>query len=102
MKFVNKLSVISLIVLMFSFMNIATAAPACKGTSVNPCSKIKVQSQCANYYSPHGDGTGTQCIWDGNCVTGGAACGGNPTITCPAGYTAVNGKCYEDANESKK
>jgi hypothetical protein len=98
MKFVNKLSVISLIVLMFTFMNVATAAPACKGTKVTSCSKIKDQSQCANNYLPNNDGSGTQCIWDGYCLNGGAACGGKPTITCPPGYSAIDGKCYEDAN----
>ena len=91
MKFVNKLSVIGLIVLMFSFMNIATAADACQGTSVTACSKIKDQSQCANNYLTNSDGSGTQCTWNGSyCSNGGAACGQSK---CGAGTTFWNGQC---------
>ena len=93
MKFVNKLSVISLIVLMFSFMNVAQAAPACQGTKVTACSKVKDQSQCANNYLANSDGSGTYCKWDTYCYNGGAECGGTPK-TCPAGYTYNNGNCY--------
>jgi hypothetical protein len=100
MKFVNKLSVIGLIVLMFSFMNVAQAA-ACKGTKVTGCSQIKDQSQCANNYVANGNGGGTQCIWGDYCYNGGAACG-NPDKKCPAGYTSWNGNCYLDTNDSKK
>ena len=57
MNFVNKLSVVSLLVLMFSFMNIAQAANPCTGTAVNACSKITDQSKCANSYLSNNDGT---------------------------------------------
>ena len=103
MKFFNKLSVISLMVLMFSFMNVANAAPACKGTKVTSCSNIKDQSQCANNYLLNNDGSGKQCKWNGYCLNGGAACGGQqPTTTCPQGYSYYEGNCYLDLTESKK
>ena len=92
MKFVNKLSVISLLVLMFSFMNIAQAANACTGTAVNACSKITDQSKCANSYLTNNDGSGTQCTWGNYCYNGGAACG-TAISKCPKGYDYYNGKC---------
>lgn len=82
MKFINKLSVISLVVLMFSFMNVSYAAPptktpaACKGTKVSWCNEIKDQSQCANHFMVDG-GTGLTCAWDKNnkyCADNGGAC----------------------------
>ena len=93
MKFFNKLSVISLIVLMFSFMNVANAAnaaPVCQGTSVSACSKIKDQSQCANNYVTYSDGSGTQCKWGTYCYNGGVDCG---KPNCPSGMTYWNGTC---------
>ncbi|WP_422679682.1 hypothetical protein [Candidatus Methylopumilus universalis] len=92
MKFVNKLSVIGLFVLIFSFTNVAQAAPACQGTKVTACSKVKDQSQCANNYLANSDGSGTYCKWDTYCYNGGADCG--TPKTCPAGYTYNNGNCY--------
>ena len=74
MKFVNKLSVISLIVLMFSFMNVATAAN-CSGTAVSSCSKITDQASCSSYFLKTTDFTGTQCKWNGSyCSNSGAQC----------------------------
>ena len=89
MKFVNKLSVISLLVLMFSFMNIAQAANPCIGTAVNACSKITDQSKCANSYLTNNDGSGTQCTWGNYCYKSGAAC----VSKCPKEYDYYNGKC---------
>jgi len=69
MKFVNKLSVIGLIVLMFSFMNILQAddgdlnkAPLCSGTSVDICANSKTQSKCEGTYRDNGKPQ--QCKWD--------------------------------------
>jgi hypothetical protein len=98
MKFVNKLSVISLVVLMFSFMNVAQAADACQGTSVSACSKIKDQSQCANNYVANKDGSGKKCIWGEYCYNGGAACG--KPISCPTGTTYSNGTCVVPSNSN--
>jgi len=79
MKFVNKLSVISLLVLMFSFMNVAASAAAalqCTGTAVYACSQVKDQSTCAKSYVTNGGGCGFQCSWNGtSCSGGGAYCG---------------------------
>ena len=63
MNFVNKLSVISLLVLMFSFMNVATAVE-CTGSKVKACSNVKDQSTCASSYSGNSGGKGNQCIWN--------------------------------------
>ena len=96
MKFVSKLSVISLIVLMFSFMNVANAAdakPQCQGTSVSACSKIKDQAQCANNYIKNRDGSHTQCKWGTYCYNGGATCG-----LCPTGEILVGGLCVTNPN----
>jgi len=93
MKFVNKLSVISLIVLMFSFMNVASAADACTRAAVNACSQIKDQSTCANYYMKTRDGGGYNCIWDTQCTNSGVQCGNK---NCPSGQLwSTEGKyCY--------
>jgi hypothetical protein len=72
MKFVNKLSVIGLIVLMFSFMNILQAddgdggalAPKCSGTSVSICANSKTQSKCEGTYRYQDGGKSQQCKWD--------------------------------------
>jgi len=90
MKFVNKLSVISLLVLMFSFMNIAQAANACTGTAVTACSKITDQSTCANYYIKYKDGTGAQCKWGSYCSNGGAAC-----VICASDEIIKDGACFK-------
>jgi len=86
MKFVNKLSLISLIVLMFSFMNVAQAAGAgiyCPSTlngvsrtEVTACSKIKDPTQCGNsYLMTTTPGSGILCKWNGaSCSDGGRAC----------------------------
>ena len=92
MKFVNKLSVISLMVLMFSFMNVANAdvdAPQCQGTSVSACSKIKDPSQCANNFIKNKDGSHTQCKWGTYCSNGGGTCGICPTGEIRVGLTCV-------------
>ena len=96
MKFVNKISVISLIVLMFSFMNVAQAAPACQGAAVSACSKVTDQSTCANSYLTNSNGSGTQCKWGNYCYNGGAVCGtaNVPATTCGFNQFLQNGKCY--------
>jgi len=77
MKFVNKLSVISLIVLMFSFMNIAQAA--CVGNSVSYCDVSKNESACNNTWRK--EGTQLQCKWDGKiCRANGASCSANQSV----------------------
>ena len=76
MKFVNKLSVISLIVLMFSFINIASAGGVdtkdypCNAKKVSNCDVSKTQAACAGTYrgavnnaTPPGDRT-MNCVWD--------------------------------------
>ena len=76
MKFVNKLSVISLVVLMFSFMNVAQAAkndpPYCNGNERSSCDDInktnktndEKASMCNNTYtSVTTSERATQCKW---------------------------------------
>jgi hypothetical protein len=74
MKFVNKLSVIGLIVLMFSFMNVAQAAgvKGCpKNDALNDCSLInKVKGddnkkawECNNSFMRYTDGKFQACKW---------------------------------------
>ncbi len=91
MKFFNKLSVISLIVLMFSFMNIAQAA-TCSGYAVSSCDASKTPSSCQNSYrtaSPR-----LQCAWDGTvCRARGAACTGGSTTS-----GATGAPCRTDAD----
>ena len=77
MKFVNKLSVISLIVLMFSFMNVANAdsCPAANPSSV--CNTNKTQHNCLNNFtSDKNSSTGySQCKWvNSKCYSGGTQC----------------------------
>ena len=91
MKFFNKLSVISLIVLMFSFMNIANAAPACQAPIVSACSDIKDPTQCASSSMVFADGSGFKCKWNGSSCTNSDSCG--TPKACPQFYTNVNGKC---------
>ena len=50
MKFVNKLSVLSLIVLMFSFMNVANSGPMCDDKS-----RHLVADQCEDVDKGHQD-----------------------------------------------
>ena len=76
MKFVNKLSVISLVVLMFSFMNFAYADPTppsyCVGKQVDSCDQINTLNKndekkgiaCNNsYQNDTATGQSTQCKW---------------------------------------
>ena len=82
MKFVNKLSVLSLVVLMFSFMNVANAdgigggtdnreAPRCKGSYRSSCADAyaggtdaQKADYCNNTYtSLASGGKATQCSW---------------------------------------
>jgi hypothetical protein len=76
MKFVNKLSVLSLVVLMFSFMNVATAAkndpPYCNGIERSSCDDINKTNKtddekafmCNNTYtSVTTSERATQCKW---------------------------------------
>jgi len=72
MKFVNKLSVLSLVVLMFSFMNIANAEaagkPVCESKQPNQvsiCGDLKVSQACNSAYQLPipGEDLATFCIW---------------------------------------
>jgi hypothetical protein len=78
MKFVNKLSALSLVVLMFSFMNVANADATppsnCVGRQVDSCDQIntlnmsddKLEQVCNNRYqivTASGQATPTQCKW---------------------------------------
>ena len=80
MQFVNKLSVISLIVLMFSFMNVANAAPSCPGQPPSPssvCNTYTSTSYCyANFTKDKNSSTGySQCKWvNSKCYSGGTQC----------------------------
>ena len=103
MKFVNKLSVLSLVVLMFSFMNVAQAAdaaprPACKGTRVAACNEIKGKSQCesSNHFEVY-NANGRQCAWYKSgvyCADSGGDC--NPL------FHTENPPPPSVTNESKK
>ena len=96
MKFVSKLSVISLIVLMFSFMNVANAA--CQGNGVTYCNASNTQSTCENTFrqtSPQ-----IRCAWDGStCRANGASCyasqGGacRTNLDCNTGLACLAGIC---------
>jgi hypothetical protein len=97
MKLFNKLSVISLVVLMFSFMNVAIAED-CRGNPVNFCNASKTASDCANTFRPAAPTK--QCAWDSStstCRANGYACYGpvcDTTDDCPARYqcsVAANG-----------
>ena len=78
MKFVNKLSVLSLIVLMFSFMNVAVAAGNCPNvTPVSACNVYRTQTTCLeNYTRDRNSSTGySSCKWvSSKCYSGGTAC----------------------------
>ena len=105
MNFVNKLSVISLLVLMFSFMNVATAYTAveCTGTVVTACSNITDQSKCASSYSARTDGTGNQCKWNtaSSYCFDDSICG-TPNMVCDHGSTYKNGQCVCPKERSKE
>jgi len=89
MKFVNKLSVVSLLVLMFSFINIATADTAiCKGTRLTFCNKATTQSVCESSWR-NGDTKASQCVW----VNG---------TTCSASSTECYVGCNTDNECAKK
>jgi len=93
MKFVNKLSVISLLVLMFSFMNVAQAADACQAPKVSACSSIKVASQCNSSSMVYSDGSGYKCMWMGSFCSNGDSCGTQKA--CTGGLVYVKGKCVQ-------
>ena len=72
MKFVNKLTVISLLVLMFSFTGMANAVnagmPVCESKQANPvsiCGDLKDSQTCnSSYQLPvPGKDVATFCIW---------------------------------------
>ena len=95
MKLLTKSSVIALAVLMFSFMNVATAVE-CSGTVVTACSNVKDQSKCASSYMARTDGTGNQCIWNtanSNCFADSSTWCGTPNMVCKYGSTYKNGEC---------
>ena len=94
MKFVNKLSVISLIVLMFSFMNVANAAAACQAPTVSACSSIKEASQCSSSSMVYADGSGFKCKWSGSFCTNSSKCGTQKA--CTGGLVYVNGNCVQN------
>ena len=96
MKFVNKLSVISLIVLMFSFMNIASAFNSgdCTGDAVSTCAESKTQSACGGTFRPASPTK--YCVWDSStsiCRATGSSCYG-PVCSydkgCPDRYSCTN------------
>jgi len=94
MNFVNKLSVISLLVLMFSFMNIATADTAiCKGTRLTYCNKATTQSACEGSWR-NGGTKASQCLWVNGTTAG--------TFTCSASSTACYVGCNTDNECTKK
>ena len=94
MKFVNKLSVISLIVLMFSFINVAQAAD-CSGTGVKSCDQSKTESTCGTTYRT--TAPSYQCKWDGStCRATGNSCGTNSNSSGkvkPGGSCTKNNDC---------
>ena len=93
MKFVNKLSVISLIVLMFSFMNVAQAAD-CSGTGVKSCDQSKTESTCGTTYRT--TAPSYQCKWDGKiCRANGNPCGTNTTA---AGKGQTGAPCTKNSD----
>jgi len=94
MKLFNKLSVLSLIVLMFSFMNIANAAPACQAPTVSACSSIKEASQCSSSSMVYSDGSGFVCKWMGSFCSNGDLCG--TQNACANGLVLVNGHCTRE------
>jgi hypothetical protein len=106
MRLINKLSVISLAVLMFSFIN--TAHAACQGSMVNNCNQSTTQSSCINTFRK--TPPQLQCAWDGKtCRANGAACdsqnipdGGTCTDNgdCVRGLYCVAGAC-ESPNGKK-
>jgi hypothetical protein len=92
MKFVNKLSVISLIVLMFSFINIGHAGE-CVPNKVDSCASSKTQALCEQTYRWTDQ---KLCKWDGStCRANGANCYRTTkdgqycreTSNCDSGYT---------------
>ena len=95
MKFVSKLSVISLIVLMFSFINVAQAGyPACTGSGVGSCDASKTQAACESTHRLENLQKGfsnRQCQWDGSiCAANGAGCG---TFCTVQGHCNRMSKC---------
>lgn len=95
MKFVNKLSVLSLVVLIFSFMNIAQAAD-CSGTGVSSCAASKTDSACGTTYRT--TAPSYQCKWDAagkTCRANGNPCGKNTT---PAGKGQPGDWCKMDSD----
>ena len=93
MKFVSKLSVIGLIVLMFSFMNVANAAD-CRGNVVNYCNESKTASDCA--FTFRAAAPTMQCAWDSStstCRANGSACYGPACYNqsdCQSGYQCTS------------
>ena len=71
MKFVNKLSVISLIVLMFSFMNVVNAANLCKHSQTRSCDDVnklpysndEKAKWCNGYFEASSETNAHQCEW---------------------------------------
>lgn len=71
MKFFNKLSVLSLIVLMFSFMNVANAA-RCQHSQVSSCDHVnglpysddEKAKICNGYFEATSSNDGHQCKWN--------------------------------------
>ena len=77
MKFVNKLTVLSLIVLMFSFMSVANADDCPPANPSSVCNTNKTQHNCLNNFtSDKNSSTGySQCKWvNSKCYSGGNAC----------------------------
>ena len=106
MKFFNKLSVISLIVLMFSFMNVAGAAGDigdCQGYAVNSCDQSKTSDKCNNSYR-YTPQPSLKCQWDNSkaaCRATGATCTSSAGLCksnadCPSGQTCSGSHCFSN------
>jgi len=94
MNFVNKLSVVSLLVLMFSFINISQAAE-CSGTAVSYCNQSTTQSACEKTY--RSSSPKKLCAWSSStCSASGASCGCSKNSDCTYSYGTCDtstGKC---------
>jgi len=98
MKFVNKLSVVSLLVLMFSFVNIATADPVCPKNSVSECDDIKDAQTCKTTYQTK-KGEYKYCSWLDKDTTYNTDQGFQMTIK--AGCSGSGPYCKKDTYTNK-
>jgi hypothetical protein len=85
MKFLTKLSALSLLVLMFSFMNMAHANTACVGQAVPDCKSLQTQAACESSYN--NTPQAKLCKWHMDEIVKSSS--GKPTL--------VRAGCAEDA-----